>query len=111
MPDPFPHGRASCGVGFVADLTGVPSHETVRRGVECLVNMDHRGAEGADEKTGDGAGIMIQLPDRLLRSIWPELPEPGQYGVAMCFLPTDAPRRVALEKVVEEASEDCGLRV
>ncbi|MFT3865044.1 MAG: glutamate synthase large subunit [Solirubrobacterales bacterium] len=111
MPDPFPHGRASCGVGFVADLTGVPSHETVRRGVECLVNMDHRGAEGADEKTGDGAGIMLQLPDRLLRPVWPELPEPGHYGVAMCFLPTDPVRRAALEGVVEEACAGRGLRI
>jgi len=111
MPDPFPHGRASCGVGFVADLSGVPSHETVRRGVECLVNMDHRGAEGADEKTGDGAGIMLQLPDRLLRSIWPGLPEPGRYGVAMCFLPHDPVRRATLEGVVEEVCEGRGLRV
>jgi glutamate synthase (NADPH/NADH) large chain len=111
MPDPFPHGRASCGVGFVADLSGVPSHETVRRGVECLVNMDHRGAEGADEKTGDGAGIMLQLPDRLLRSIWSGLPELGQYGVAMCFLPHDPVRRATLEGVLEEVCEGRGLRV
>jgi len=110
MSDPFPHGRASCGVGFVADLTGVPSHETVRRGVECLVNMDHRGAEGADAKTGDGAGIMLQLPDRLLRSIWSELPPPGQYGVAMCFLPRDRVRRATLEGVLEEVCEGRGLR-
>ncbi|HEY5333814.1 MAG TPA: hypothetical protein VIJ21_09730, partial [Solirubrobacterales bacterium] len=86
MPDPFERGRASCGVGFVAQLSGVPSHECVRRGVECLVNMDHRGAEGADEKTGDGAGIMLQLPDRLLRTVWDDLPALGSYGVAMCFL-------------------------
>jgi glutamate synthase (NADPH/NADH) large chain len=111
MPDPFPHGRASCGVGFVADLSGVPSHETVRRGVECLVNMDHRGAEGADEKTGDGAGIMLQLPDRLLRSIWSGLPDLGQYGVAMCFLPHDPVRRATLEGVLEEVCEGRGLRV
>jgi glutamate synthase (NADPH) large chain len=111
MPDPYARGRASCGVGFVADLSGTPSHECVRRGVECLVNMDHRGAEGADEKTGDGAGIMLQLPDRLLRSIWPELPEPGRYGVAMCFLPEDPVRRAALEGVVESSCEQRGLRV
>jgi glutamate synthase (NADPH) large chain len=111
MQDPYPRGKASCGVGFVADLTGKATHETVRRGVECLVNMDHRGAEGADEKTGDGAGIMMQLPDRLLRSIWEDLPEPGRYGVAMCFLPHDPVRRSALEGVVEEAAERRGLRV
>jgi glutamate synthase (NADPH/NADH) large chain len=110
-PDPYPRGRASCGVGFIADLSGNPSHECVRRGIECLVNMDHRGAEGADEKTGDGAGIMMQLPDRLLRSIWPELPEPGRYGVAMCFLPHDPVRRAALEAVLEDTCVGRGLRV
>ena len=110
MPDPFERGRASCGVGFVADLSGRPTHETVRRGVECLVNMDHRGAEGADEKTGDGAGILMQLPDRLLRSVWDDLPEPGRYGIAVCFLPTDPVRRATLEGVVEEACEARGLR-
>jgi glutamate synthase (NADPH/NADH) large chain/glutamate synthase (ferredoxin) len=110
MPDPFERGRASCGVGFVAQLSGVPSHECVRRGVECLVNMDHRGAEGADEKTGDGAGIMLQLPDRLLRSVWDDLPALGSYGIAMCFLPSDPVRRAALEGVVEEACAGRGLR-
>src|SRR6201996_9413611 len=110
-PDPSPRGRASCGVGFIADLSGTPTHECVRRGIECLVNMDHRGAEGADEKTGDGAGIMMQLPDRLLRSIWPELPEPGRYGVAMCFLPHDPVRRAALEAVLEDTCIGRGLRV
>ena len=110
-PDPYPRGRASCGVGFIADLSGNPTHECVRRGIECLVNMDHRGAEGADEKTGDGAGIMMQLPDRLLRSIWPELPEPGRYGVAMCFLPHDPVRRAALEAVLEDTCIGRGLRV
>ncbi|MBN9623830.1 MAG: glutamate synthase subunit alpha, partial [Actinobacteria bacterium] len=110
-PDPYPKGRASCGVGFIADLSGNPSHECVRRGIECLVNMDHRGAEGADEKTGDGAGILMQLPDRLLRSIWPDLPEPGRYGVAMCFLPHDPVRRAALEKVLEDTCIGRGLRI
>src|SRR6185312_6295291 len=110
-PDPYPRGRASCGVGFIADLSGNPTHECVRRGIECLVNMDHRGAEGADEKTGDGAGIMMQLPDRLLRSIWPQLPEPGRYGVAMCFLPHDPVRRAALEQVLEDTCVGRGLRI
>ncbi len=103
-------GRASCGVGFVADLSGRPSHECVRRGLQCLVNMDHRGARGADGVTGDGAGIMLQLPHRLLHEIW-ELPEPGNYGVAMCFLPHDAARRGALERELEKACESRGLRV
>jgi glutamate synthase domain-containing protein 2/glutamate synthase domain-containing protein 1/glutamate synthase domain-containing protein 3 len=72
--------------------------------------MDHRGAEGADEKTGDGAGIMLQLPDRLLRDEWQGLPAPGQYGIAMCFLPHEPVRRAALEAVLESACENRGLR-
>jgi glutamate synthase domain-containing protein 2/glutamate synthase domain-containing protein 1/glutamate synthase domain-containing protein 3 len=111
MLDPYPRGRASCGVGFIADLSGTPTHLCVQRGVECLVNMDHRGAEGADEKTGDGAGILMQLPDRLLRSHWEGLPEPGHYGVAVCFLPHDPVRRAALEGVLEASCERRGLRV
>ena len=83
----------SCGVGFVANIKGRKSHDIVRQGLEVLVNLDHRGAVGADPLVGDGAGCLIQIPDRLLRD-WAEksgldLPEPGYYGVAMCFLPRD----------------------
>ena len=57
----------ACGVGFVANIKGVKSHETVKRGLEILVNIDHRGAVGADPLLGDGAGILIQIPDALFR--------------------------------------------
>ena len=83
----------ACGVGFVANIKGVKSHETVKRGLEILVNIDHRGAVGADPLLGDGAGILIQIPDTLFRE-WAKgagvtLPQPGDYAVAMCFLPQD----------------------
>ena len=83
----------SCGVGFVANIKGRKSHDIVRQGLEVLVNLDHRGAVGADPLVGDGAGCLIQIPDRLFRD-WAEhngvdLPAPGYYGVAMCFLPRD----------------------
>ena len=83
----------SCGVGFVAHIKGVKSHAIVEQALEILKNLDHRGAVGADPLLGDGAGILIQLPDALLRS-WAtgaghELPQPGDYAVAMCFLPRD----------------------
>ena len=83
----------SCGVGFVANIKGRKSHDIVRQGLEVLVNLDHRGAVGADPLVGDGAGCLIQIPDRLFRD-WAEragldLPELGYYGVAMCFLPRD----------------------
>ncbi len=83
----------ACGVGFVANIKGRKSHDIVRRGLEILVNLDHRGAVGADPLMGDGAGCLIQIPDALLRA-WAQgvnltLPPPGDYAVAMCFLPQD----------------------
>src|SRR6201996_9382581 len=87
----------SCGVGFVANIKGRKSHEIIRRGLQILVNLDHRGAVGADPLVGDGAGCLIQMPDKLLRD-WAEehdleLPQPGRYAVAMCFLPRDRQAR------------------
>src|SRR6266513_5077362 len=94
----------ACGVGFVANIKGRKSHDIISRGLQILVNLDHRGAVGADPLMGDGAGCMIQMPDGLLRD-WAagrgiELPPPGRYAVAMCFLPMDATARaVAMEHV------------
>ncbi len=87
----------SCGVGFVANIKGRKSHEIIARGLQILVNLDHRGAVGADPLVGDGAGCLIQMPDALLRD-WTRaqglsLPAPGRYAVAMCFLPRDEAAR------------------
>jgi glutamate synthase (NADPH/NADH) large chain len=93
----------ACGVGFVANIKGVKTHNIVRQGLEILLNIDHRGAVGADPLVGDGAGILIQIPDALFRD-WAKgakvaLPPVGEYGVAMCFLPQDdETRRVAVEQ-------------
>ncbi|HEV2771226.1 MAG TPA: glutamate synthase large subunit [Thermoleophilaceae bacterium] len=108
---PPPHGlhdpalaRAACGVGFVAKLGGERSHECVRRALTSLENMEHRGAEGADADTGDGAGILLQVPDELLRAdMGGVLPAPGRYGIAVCFLPREDERRAELERVLEDA--------
>src|SRR5487761_2495222 len=76
----------ACGVAFVARLDGVPSHETVERALVALANLEHRGAAGADADTGDGAGILVQIPDAFFRGeIGERLPPPGQYGVGTCF--------------------------
>ena len=84
----------ACGVAFVAHLDGVPRHQIVEQGLEALRNLDHRGATGADEAAGDGAGILIQVPDRFLRSVVEaRLPEAGEYAVGMAFLPVDEERR------------------
>jgi glutamate synthase domain-containing protein 2/glutamate synthase domain-containing protein 1/glutamate synthase domain-containing protein 3 len=83
----------SCGVGFVVNIKGRKSNKLIRDGLQILLNLDHRGAVGADPLVGDGAGCLIQIPDRLLRD-WADknkvsLPAPGHYAVAMCFLPQD----------------------
>ena len=94
----------ACGVGFVANIKGRKSHEIVRQGLQILVNLDHRGAVGADPQDGDGAGCLIQIPDALLRHWAGEngltLPPPGRYAVAMCFLPRDDAARKYTMKLI-----------
>ena len=87
----------ACGVGFVANIKGRKSHDIVRRGLQILLNLNHRGAVGADPLVGDGVGCLLQIPDALFRD-WADkkgvtLPPPGEYGVAMCFLPQEAEAR------------------
>src|SRR5918998_4361210 len=80
--------RGSCGIAALARIDGSPRRETVERAIEALSNLEHRGAAGADPETGDGAGILLQVPHALFREVAP-LPPGGAYGVAMCFLPCD----------------------
>jgi len=102
----------ACGVAMVAKLDGKPSHETVERAIVALENLEHRGAAGADPNTGDGAGILLQLPDEFLRGVLDEdLGPPGTYGVCMCFLPRDEARRAELEQLLEQTVRDEGQRV
>ena len=79
----------SCGVGFIANIHGTKSHRIVQQGLEILTNLTHRGATGYDPKLGDGAGLLIQMPDSFFReeikNLKKELPEAGHYGVGMIF--------------------------
>ncbi|MFO1245161.1 MAG: glutamate synthase-related protein [Ramlibacter sp.] len=97
----------ACGVGFVAHIKGEKSHAIVQQGLKILENLDHRGAVGADKLMGDGAGILIQLPDQLYRAEMArqgvELPPPGEYGVGMIFLPKEHASRLACEQEMERA--------
>ncbi len=106
--------KDSCGVGFVCDIGGRPSHEMVERGIEVLKNLLHRGAAGADAGTGDGAGVLVQMPDRFLRSACRDLgitlPPGGRYGVGMMFLPLEDRLQTACRSVVEQALAAEGLR-
>ncbi len=102
----------SCGVGFVADIKGRKSHQNVRDGLQILLNLDHRGAVGADPLTGDGAGILTQIPDRFFREVCGfDLPPQGKYGVGMLFLPRDAAARAPMEALWEESVAAEGMAV
>ncbi len=97
----------ACGVGFIADIKGRKSHAIVAQGLQILENLDHRGAVGADQLMGDGAGILIQIPHDCLREEMAgqglDLPPPGEYGVGMIFLPKEHASRLACEQELERA--------
>ncbi|WAI83995.1 MULTISPECIES: glutamate synthase-related protein [Achromobacter] len=97
----------ACGVGFVAHIKGKKSHAIIQQGLKILENLDHRGAVGADKLMGDGAGILIQIPDTLYRDELGQqgiiLPPPGEYGVAMVFLPKETASRLACEQELERS--------
>ncbi|MDZ7754087.1 MAG: glutamate synthase large subunit [Gammaproteobacteria bacterium] len=94
--------HSSCGVGVLADLDGKPSHGLVLNGLECLRNLDHRGARGAEENTGDGAGMLLQKPHRFFREVVPGLDECDGYGIGQVFMPRDADQRAALRALVAD---------
>ncbi|SHH68655.1 glutamate synthase-related protein [Pollutimonas bauzanensis] len=106
------HEHDACGVGFVAHIKGRKSHAIIQQGLKILENLDHRGAVGADELMGDGAGILIQIPDALYREEMAaqgvELPPPDEYGVAMVFLPKEMASRLACQQELERAVRDEG---
>jgi glutamate synthase (NADPH) large chain len=99
--------KDACGVGFVAHIKGHKAHAIVRQGLKILENLDHRGAVGADKLMGDGAGILIQIPDEFYRAEMAaqgvSLPPPGEYGVGMIFLPKEHASRLACEQELERA--------
>ncbi|MBP9059169.1 MAG: glutamate synthase subunit alpha [Rhodoferax sp.] len=101
------HEHDACGVGFVAHIKGIKSHDIVKNALKILENLDHRGAVGADKLMGDGAGILIQLPDALYREEMHkqgvDLPPLGEYGVGMIFLPKEHASRLACEQEMERA--------
>jgi glutamate synthase (ferredoxin) len=102
----------ACGVGFIVDLKNRKSHEIVRNSLQILCNLEHRGACGCEENTGDGAGILIQMPHRFLEkeaeALGFHLPASGEYGVGMIFLPPNAAARARLEKMIEKVVRDEG---
>ncbi len=104
--------RAACGVGFIASLNGVKSHSIVHKALEILVKLEHRGACGCDPRTGDGAGLLIQIPDRFLRNVAAgegiSLPDLHEYGTGLVFLPPDSLQRRQCEEAFAEAVREEG---
>ncbi|HQO33722.1 MAG TPA: glutamate synthase large subunit [bacterium] len=105
----------SCGVGFVAQLDGQPRHSVVQDALRVLINLEHRGAVGGDKSTGDGAGLLLQMPDLFFRQVCEDrrltLPTPGDYAVAMVFLPTDSALAERATKTFEKAVQEEGCEV
>jgi glutamate synthase (NADPH/NADH) large chain len=113
MYDPS-YDRDSCGVGFVADIKGRPSRRIVDLGIEILKKLEHRGAVGADPKTGDGAGILMQIPHDFFKRVTTgsgvTLPAPGRYGIGFIYLPKERIAREAVENIIEKVIVDEGER-
>ena len=109
------HEHDACGVGFVVNIKGVRSHSIVRQALQVLINLLHRGACGCEVNTGDGAGILVQMPDRFLRkhagALGVDLPAPGEYGAGLVFLPRDPGQREAVERLFEQTVTAEGQRV
>ena len=107
--------KDACGVGFICHIKGRASHQVVSDALRMLENMDHRGACGCEENSGDGAGIMVRTPDaffrRECRKVNVTLPPAGQYGVGMMFLPQDAVQRHVCERIVERVAVENGMKV
>jgi glutamate synthase (NADPH) large chain len=102
----------ACGVGFVVHIKGHRSHDIVEKALQVLVHLEHRGACGCEENTGDGAGILIQMPDAFLRTCAPaELPKAGEYGAGLVFLPHDAADRDRIKDRIAAIIEEEGQRL
>ena len=107
--------KDSCGVGFVANIDGTRSNRIIRQALEVLLNLSHRGACGCDPETGDGAGILMQIPHEFLsrecqKTGW-SLPDPGYYGVGMVFLPRDPGERSQCQSLFEKVIQEEGQRL
>ncbi len=107
--------RDACGIGFVANIKGQKSHDIILKGIQVLINLTHRGACGCDPETGDGAGVLIQIPHKFFArecaQLGFSLPEPGEYGVGMVFLPVEKPERLQCEGILERIAREEGLHV
>src|SRR5690349_820903 len=101
----------ACGVAFVVDVAGRASHGIVEQGLTALRNLEHRGASGSEPETGDGAGLLVQVPDAFYRAVVPvELPPAGHYAVGTAFLPTNPRTAVDAQLAIDKIAAEEGLK-
>ena len=109
------HEHDACGIGFVANIKGQKSHDIIVKGIQVLINLTHRGACGCDPATGDGAGVLIQIPHKFFArecaKLGFTLPPAGEYGVGMVFLPVEPHARRRTEGIMERIVVEEGLSV
>ncbi|MDR1618488.1 MAG: hypothetical protein LBS06_05500, partial [Treponema sp.] len=103
--------RDSCGIGFVADIKGRKSYDIIKRGLEVLERMEHRGAESADNKTGDGCGVLLQIPHEFFKKHIGGLPERGRYGAGLAFFPQEAALQDLVRDTMGRIAASLGLEV
>src|SRR5262245_42847679 len=107
--------RDACGMGFVASVKGHKSRDIIQKGIQILINLTHRGACGCDPETGDGAGVLIQIPHKFFArecaKLGFTLPDPGEYGVGMTLLPVERQPPLVCEGIVERVVGEGGLHV
>src|SRR5437667_6765922 len=107
--------KDSCGVGFIADIKGRKSHKIVDDALKILLNLEHRGAVGADPRAGDGAGILVQIPHaffvRKAAEIGFQLPEPGEYAIGALFMPKETAWRKVIKSIVADQIRDEGFQL
>ena len=107
--------RDSCGVGFVCNIKGKKSNLIIKQGIEVLARLSHRGAVGSDPKTGDGAGILIQIPHEFFKKVAAEnkidLPSQGLYGTGLIFLPQDTKEQIFCKEIFEKIIKEQGQTI
>ena len=101
--------KDNCGIGLVADIKGKKSHQIIKKGIQVLERIEHRGAVGADPTTGDGAGMLMQMPHKFFKDVVDSLPNFGEYGVGQIFLPQNQNDIEKAMKIVEEVIKEEGL--
>ena len=103
--------KDNCGMGFIANIDGLKTNKTIKDGIRILMGLEHRGASGYDSETGDGAGLLFEIPDLFFKDVCTGLPEAGDYGTGNIFLPVNTDYAVKIKETAESAVREEGEKV